>query len=136
MFYLLFIIVWIAIITLAKDKIKKYIKDFFNIKTTPNKSVQPSNIFNEIHNEYIDFKNTLDLNVISIKDQLSLQKPVIRKKSKKLKHVVSEYKEINESDEEEEEDDLDFYNIFKKSIDILRKLVKTIIKKIKKNISW
>lgn len=137
MFYLLFIIIWIAIVTLAKDKIKVYIKNFFNITPKPSANIEPSHIFSDIHSEYVDFKNTLNLNVISIKDQLALQKPQKKKLNKK---VGGEYKEIHHSDttdeieieEEENDDELDFYQIFKKTLKILGKLLTSIYRKIKK----
>ena len=128
MFYLLFILVWVGIITLAKDKIKKKIKQFLypNSKNIEY-NIEVSDIYNNIEHEYQDLKNTLDLNILSIKDQLSYYRPV-----KSVKEDIVEYEK--EENMDDDDDELDFYQIFKKTMNILKKLVKAIMNKIKKYI--
>lgn len=129
-FYIIFILVWIAIITLAKNKIKNKIKKFFYSNYNSNSS----DIYKNIEHELIDINNTLHLNILSIKDELNRKKIKLKTNKKtKIKKDIVEYKE-NINNDDEDDDDLDFYEIFQKTISILHKLIYSIYKKIKKSI--
>lgn len=130
-FYIIFILVWIAIITLAKNKIKNKIKKFFYPNYNNSNS---SDIYKNIEHELIDINNTLHLNILSIKDELNRKKIKLKTNKKtKIKKDIVEYKE-NINNDDEDDDDLDFYEIFQKTISILHKLIYSIYKKIKKSI--
>ena len=114
--------IWIAIVTLAKDKIKKKIKEFLNPDLSK-MTYKPSNILNNIQKEYNNLQSTLSMNIISVKDELS--RKIFSKNKKKRKQIK---KDIIE---EESYEKINMIEVFKKAITILKKLVLDIIQLIK-----
>jgi hypothetical protein len=115
--------IWVAIITLAKDKIKQKIKNFLN----PKFKFDTSQLIIDFEQEYQNLKKTLNMNIISIKDELSKYK-----KSKKCdKHDIVEYKDdkIDKTN-----DGINMYEVIIKTIEILKNLGSDIIHKIKSNL--
>lgn len=123
-FYIIFIFIWIAIVTLAKNKIKQKIK---SILYKDDNEDQHSTIYKNIEQESFNLQNTLNLNVVSIRDEL--QK--IKKKPKKKRAIKEDILE----EPEIEEDELDIFLIFQKTREILSKLISAIIKKIKEKLN-
>lgn len=123
-FYIIFIFIWIAIVTLAKNKIKQKIK---SILYQDDNEDQHSTIYKNIEQESFNLQNTLNLNVVSIRDEL--QK--IKKKPKQKRAIKEDILE----EPEIEEDELDIFLIFQKTREILSKLISAIIKKIKEKLN-
>ena len=126
-FYLLFILIWIAIVTLAKDKIKSKIKQFFNIKSENLDNT--SQILDNIENEYNNLKNTLDMNILSIKDELSYSSIKSKPKPKIIKKDILEESNFNIDYR------LNIYDIFKKTLNILRGLLVDMLDKLRNYIA-
>ena len=122
-FQLLFILIWVAIVTLAKDRIKKKIKQFLKPQ---NIDYEPSPIYENIQSEYNNLKTTLSLNIISIKDELA-SRIISKKKKQKKKNPIKE--DIIETLDEDEEP-INMYETFSKAMDILKKLFYDIFNKI------
>ena len=135
-FTLIFILIWVAIIVLAKDKIKNKIKQLLNIKTKSSPKIIDSLIIKDIEREYNDLQNMLDMNVLSIRDELSNRK-IIKVKTdltttmwdkpqeiKTIKEDIVELEDINTG--------LDINELLKKTWKILKKLIYDMLGKIQK----
>lgn len=120
-FYLVFILVWIGIIVLAKNKIKNKLKVFFNLNKTDEETLY---IIDHLEQEYDEFKSTLDMNILSIKDELTMR----NYNKLKIKKDIIEYK--NEEDVSLSSS-LDIRMIIRKTLNILRNLLKDLLEKIK-----
>lgn len=114
LFYLILILIWVAIVVLAKDKIKNKIKSWLNIQSV--EEPKPSFIVEDIEREYYDLKNMLDMNVLSIKDEMS--KKIIRK-SEKIEEKIKE--DIIE--EEHDKMEINVSDLFNKTWNIIKKLI-------------
>ena len=121
-FNFFFIIIWIGIITLLKDKLKKKIKTFLNINTY-NQSNQ--NIIDNLHKEYQIFKHTLNTNIISIKDELS------NKIFKTYNNNNNNNNNNNRDNEKIKTNELDMFKIFEKTKHILKNFIINVITNIK-----
>lgn len=114
LFYLILILIWVAIVVLAKDKIKNKIKSWLNIQSV--EEPKPSFIVENIEREYYDLKNMLDMNVLSIKDEMS--KKIIRK-SEKIEEKIKE----DIIKEEHDKMEINVAELFNKTWNIIKKLI-------------
>ena len=122
LFQFVFISIWVAIIYLAKPIIKKKIKTFFNIKSKSELNIQdkPSDIVIDIEHEYYSLKSILDMNIISIKDELASHSfnKFKKKKKKKKKNPKNKVDKILDTIP-----DINIPKILMKTIDLMKNLI-------------
>lgn len=108
--------IWVGIIILAKDKIKEKIKKIIKSKSN---EYRPSDLLVNIQHEYNNLENTLNMNIISIKDDIN---------SKKL-NKINIKKDIIELNLEKDEE-VNMYEMFQKTVKILKKIVRDLLNKL------